>query len=81
MTAMFTLPDGQTFKCKSTKRGLHSYGLIGRFEMLATAGPNAGQVVSYWTLISQHLTKSAATRNIWNEAASRAKDVKIILAA
>ena len=77
----FTLPDGQRFKSKLTKRGQHVYGLIGRYEFMATAGPNAGQMVSHWTLISQHLTKQAAIKNLWNEAASTAKDVEVITAS
>ena len=77
----FNLPDGERFKSKRTKRGQHLYGLIGRYEWLATAGPNAGQMVSHWTLISQHLTKQAAIKNIWNEAASTAKDVQVITAS
>ena len=76
----FTLPDGSRIKCKRTKRGQHVYGLIGRYEWLATAGPDAGQMVSHWTLISQHLTKNAAIKNIWNEAACSAKDVDVIIA-
>ena len=74
----FELPDGTRYQSKRTKRGQHLYGLIGRFEFMATAGPNAGQMVSHWTLISQHLTKQAALTKICNGV--HHKDVQVITA-
>lgn len=76
----FTLPDGDRFQSKTTKRGQHVFGLIGRYEFMATAGPNAGQMVSHWTLISQHLTKQAALTQIC-KGSDYYQDIRVITAA
>ena len=57
------------------------YMLSGRYEWLATDGPDAGKTVSHWTIISQHLTKQAAIKNLWNKDATLAKDVDVITAS
>ena len=76
----FKMPDGERFNSKCTKRGQYAFGVACRYEWLATAGPNEGQIVSHWTLTSQHLTKQAAIKKAWGEKATMAKEVRIIQA-
>ena len=50
MTAMFTLPDGQTYKAKKTRAGLCQFGVAVEMHY-----PNPdGTVSPLWVLYSQH---------------------------